>query len=158
MKRVDGLRTSSSSPRVNPRQIARNAALVPLTVGDGVATIDVSIPDREEPKWQGEVPLTPQVSFDPPNELFNRHHLVAFPTIAPSQRAHQSIHLIECCDEGSRALYYAGLREHVTQVDWKVEWLEETVFDLLATNPPTHRPTDRPTDPSTHQHTNPPTI
>ena len=53
----------------------------------------VAIPDRDEPTWEGDLPLDPK-----------------------------TIHLLECCDSKSIALYKQCCREGSIKCKWTVEW------------------------------------
>ena len=53
----------------------------------------VAIPDRDEPTWEGDLPLDPK-----------------------------TIHLLECCDSKSVALYKQCCREGSIKCKWIVEW------------------------------------
>jgi hypothetical protein len=56
----------------------------------------VAIPDRDEPTWEGDLPLDPK-----------------------------TIHLLECCDPHSVALYKQCCREGSIKCKWTVEWCIE---------------------------------
>ncbi|KAH8069520.1 hypothetical protein JL721_5824 [Aureococcus anophagefferens] len=60
---------------------------------DAASTVRVAIPDREEPDWEGDLPLD-----------------------------HRTIHLIECCDDASAALYKHVVAAATVPVAWRVEW------------------------------------
>jgi hypothetical protein len=60
---------------------------------DAASTVRVAIPDREEPQWEGDLPLD-----------------------------HRTIHLIECCDEESAALYKHLVSKATAAINWRVEW------------------------------------
>ena len=56
----------------------------------------VAIPDRDDPTWEGDLPLDPK-----------------------------TIHLLECCDSKSIALYKQCCREGSIKCKWTVEWCIE---------------------------------
>ena len=60
---------------------------------DSSRTIDVAIPDRREPEWEGSLPLD-----------------------------HRLVHFIECCDGKTDALYKFIIAKATVEVKWRVEW------------------------------------
>lgn len=63
---------------------------------DVTGMLRVAVPDREESRWEGDVPLHPD-----------------------------HIHLVECCDDLTTPFYLAMLRSSIVPVEWQVNWMVE---------------------------------
>ena len=73
--------------------------------------LHVMVPDKENPSFDGEIPLD-----------------------------HRTVHLLECVDGKSEALFNKIVRDSVTKIRWDLEWFEEGAgtekqFDEAEQNP-----------------------